>query len=55
MFSIEGGKVLGAAIANNDTLENLNLSWNAIRLEGAQGFAKGIAVSYQVKVLNSDS
>ena len=45
MFSIEAGKILGTAIANNDTLENLNLSWNAFRLDGAQAFAKGVAVS----------
>lgn len=45
MFSIEAGKILGVAIANNDTLESLDISWNAIRLAGAEAFAKGVAVS----------
>ena len=40
----KGARILAGAIASNDILEYLDLSWNKIRGEGAVDIAKGLKV-----------
>lgn len=43
-FREEGGRLLGEAIAYNDSLEELDLSWNHLRQAGSVGIAEGLMV-----------
>ena len=43
-FGEEGGRILGPALAENDSIKYLNLSWNNIRRKGATAIAKGLGV-----------
>ncbi len=50
-FGEDSGKLLGNAIAENSSIQELNLSWNNIRKKGALGIAKGLSVNYLLCVL----
>jgi hypothetical protein len=45
-FGEDSGKLLGAALAENSSLQELNLGWNNIRRRGALGIAKVRARRY---------
>ncbi|XP_078323359.1 uncharacterized protein LOC111123633 isoform X3 [Crassostrea virginica] len=48
----ESGVAIGEAIANNDTMRSLDLSWNHIRVTGAVGLAKGVKNNCQLEKLS---
>ena len=43
-FRETGGRMLGDAIGYNDSLREIDLSWNHIRRDGAIGIAEGLMV-----------
>ncbi|CAF3994114.1 unnamed protein product [Rotaria sp. Silwood2] len=51
-FGEECGKVLGAYISGNDSLESINLSWNNIRGRSAIDIANGIKENVRLKRCN---
>ncbi|XP_041357668.1 leucine-rich repeat-containing protein 74A-like [Gigantopelta aegis] len=51
-FGEIGGLYLGPAIASNDTIEVLDLSWNHLRGKGAMAVAAGMETNGGVKTLN---
>ena len=44
-FGEEAGKILGPAIAENNSIKYMDLSWNNLRRKGAIAIAKGLGVS----------
>ncbi|XP_078315300.1 uncharacterized protein LOC111129667 isoform X2 [Crassostrea virginica] len=51
-FGEYGGKLIGEAIGNNDTIETLNISWNGFGPNGAKAIAKGLEENTCLKVLD---
>lgn len=51
-FGEYGGKLIGEAIGNNDTIETLNISWNGFGPNGAKAIAKGLEENSCLKVLD---
>lgn len=51
-LSESAGIVLGAAIAESDILQSLDLSWNHLRRKGATAIAQGLKLNQMIKVLN---
>ncbi|XP_061173123.1 leucine-rich repeat-containing protein 74A-like [Saccostrea echinata] len=51
-FGEYGGKLIGEAIGNNDTIETLNISWNGFGFNGAKAIAKGLEENTCLKSLD---
>jgi len=47
-LSMTAGSLIGSALANNDTLVSVDLSWNQFRLMGAVHLLDGIRVSIHI-------
>ena len=52
-FGEEAGKLLGPAIAENNSIRYMDLSWNNLRRKGAIAIAKGLGVSIITDKLRS--
>ncbi|XP_048736283.2 leucine-rich repeat-containing protein 74B-like isoform X2 [Ostrea edulis] len=51
-FGEYGGKLMGEALSNNDTIETLNISWNGFGPNGAKAIAKGLEENTCLKSLD---